>query len=184
MSENPLNITALNDFVFCPMSIYFHNLYGDMERMTYQSTAQINGAKAHEAVDNKTYSAANTIKSLEVFSEKYNLIGKIDIYNKATKTLIERKKKIKQIYDGYVFQIYAQYFAMLEMGYEVDRLIIHSIDDNKNYPVDLPELNIVMFKKFEKIIDDINSFNMNSFFQTNGEKCKHCIYSPYCDREA
>ncbi len=25
--ENPLNITALNDFIFCPVSIYFHSLY-------------------------------------------------------------------------------------------------------------------------------------------------------------
>ena len=25
MSENPIAITSLNDFVFCPVSIYFHN---------------------------------------------------------------------------------------------------------------------------------------------------------------
>ena len=184
MSENPINITNLNDFIFCPVSIYFHSLYADMDRMIYHSTDQTNGINAHKAVDDRSYPVANTIKSLEVYSEKYNLVGKIDIYNKSTKTLTERKKKIKEIYDGYVFQLYAQYFAMIEMGYEVDRLVIHSIDDNKNYDIDLPENNEEAFHKFERTIAEIHRFDINSFSQTNREKCSHCIYCPYCDRGA
>lgn len=34
MSETPINITALNDFIFCPLSIYFHLLYDDIDKMT------------------------------------------------------------------------------------------------------------------------------------------------------
>lgn len=34
--ENPINITMLNDFIFCPLSIYYHNLYDDMETSLYQ----------------------------------------------------------------------------------------------------------------------------------------------------
>ena len=49
-------ITQLNDFIFCPASIYFHNLYGETDRMTYQSTQQINGTSVHESVDHATYS--------------------------------------------------------------------------------------------------------------------------------
>lgn len=184
MSEMPLNITALNDFVFCPLSIYFHSLYSEMDQITYCSTDQINGKNAHKSVDDRSYPVANTIKSLEVYCEKYNLIGKIDIYNKSTKSLIERKKKVKAIYDGYVFQLYAQYFAMTEMGYEINHLLIHSMDDNKNYDIDLPEYNSEMFEKFENTIRAFENFDFEVFIQTNHEKCAHCIYAPYCDREA
>jgi CRISPR-associated exonuclease Cas4 len=182
MNENPISITTLNDFIFCPVSIYFHALYSDINKMTYYSTDQINGLNAHKSVDEGSYPLANTLKSLDVYCEKYNLIGKIDIYNKATKTLTERKKKVNVIYDGYVFQLYAQCFAMREMGYQIEKMIIHSIDDNKNYPIVLPECNPEMLQKFETLINAINNFDLSNFIQTNGEKCGHCIYSPYCDR--
>lgn len=182
MSENPITITSLNDFIFCPVSIYFHGLYGDVEKMSYYSTDQIDGLNAHKSVDNKTYSVAKTIKGLEVYCEKYNLIGKIDVYNESTKTLVERKKKVKVIYDGYIYQLYGQYFAMTEMGYKIEQLVIYSIDDNKSYPIDLPENNKELFEKFESTIRAMQNFDITNFTQENGEKCAHCIYSPYCDR--
>lgn len=183
MSETPIFITALNDFIFCPVSIYFHSLYDGLDKLTYCSTDQTNGIAAHKSVDNASYSAANTVKSMEVYCEKYNLIGKIDIYNKITKTLTERKKKVKVIYDGYIFQLYAQYFAMSEMGYEVKQLRIHSMDDNKNYPIDLPESNPVMLERFENTVRAMEEFDFDGFVQTNREKCARCIYAPVCDRE-
>lgn len=183
MSENPISISSLNDFIFCPISIYFHSLYSDLDKLTYYSFYQTNGLDAHKSVDDRSYPVANTIKSLEVYSEKYNLIGKIDIYNKDTKTLIERKKKVKQIYDGYVFQLYAQYFAMVEMGYEVRNLMIHSLDDNKNYHIDLPCENKKLFDLFEKTVKQFSDFDITDFVQTNKSKCINCIYAPYCDRE-
>lgn len=182
MSEEPIIISNLNDFVFCPVSIYFHQLYDGVEKTLYQNSDQINGTKAHESVDNATYRPSSTLCSVEVFSEKYNLIGKIDIYEKESCTLIERKKKIKTIYDGYVFQIYAQYFAFTEMGYPVRKLIIRSMDDNKNYFIPLPKDDQEMFEKFEKVIRSIEDFDFDSFHQNNVQKCQHCIYEPYCDR--
>ena len=50
MDESIL-ITQLNDFIFCPASIYFHNLYGSMDKMLYQCEDQLNGTKAHEKLD-------------------------------------------------------------------------------------------------------------------------------------
>lgn len=35
-------ISNLNDFIFCPASIYFHKLYGSQDNLTYQSSYQIN----------------------------------------------------------------------------------------------------------------------------------------------
>ena len=51
--DDVIIISNLNDFIFCPASIYFHKLYGSEDNLMYQSSYQINGSKAHEAVDNK-----------------------------------------------------------------------------------------------------------------------------------
>lgn len=177
-------ITQLNDFIFCPASIYFHNLYGSMDRILYQGTEQLNGTKAHEKVDTKQYSSAESIlMGLDVFCEKYGLIGKIDIYDEKKKILRERKRQIKNIYDGYVFQLYAQYFALKEMEYAVEHLQLYSMVDNKIYKVLLPEQDSVMLEKFESVIAQMRSFKMEKgFVQTNPSKCERCIYEPACDR--
>ena len=176
-------ISNLNDFIFCPASIYFHKLYGSQDNLTYQSSYQINGSKAHESVDNSSYSTKKSIiTALDVYSDKYKLSGKIDIYDMEKQLLIERKKHISKIYDGYVFQLYAQYFAMLEMGYIINSLEIRSLDDNKKYKIALPNQDDAMFKKFENLISEIRTFDLENYNQDNIEKCKHCIYEDACDR--
>ena len=181
--DDAILITELNDFIFCPVSIYFHKMYNGVDRMIFQSTDQINGTAAHETVDNGTYSSRkNILKGMDVYSEKYNLRGKIDLLDISSQTLRERKKKVKTIYDGYVFQVYAQYFSLVEMGYEVKKIEIYSMDDNKTYSIPLPEDDEVMFQRFEQVISDIKNFDMDTFIQTNTLKCQHCIYEPACDR--
>jgi CRISPR-associated exonuclease Cas4 len=131
--EDLILISNLNDFIFCPVSIYFHKLYGNQDNLTYQSQYQINGTKAHEKVDNKKYSTRKSVKmALDVYSDEYKIVGKIDLYDEISKTLIERKKFVKKIYDGYIFQLYAQYYAMTEMGYEINHLEVRSLDESLN----------------------------------------------------
>ncbi len=181
--EEPINITTLNDFIFCPVSIFFHNLYGEMDKNLYQNSDQINGTHAHKSIDTGSYKTnQKVITGISVYSEQYNLIGKIDMFYPQSGKLVERKKKICTIYDGYVFQLFGQYFAMKEMGYQVNTLVLHSIDDNRNYTVELPEKNQKMFEKFCAVLDDLNKFDIFSFSQNNVEKCKRCIYEPLCDR--
>lgn len=116
-------ITQLNDFIFCPASIYFHMLYGNTNKFLFQSEKQINGTASHSAIDEGRYSSRkNVLTSLDVYSEKYGLTGRVDIYDQKEGTLIERKRKIKTIYDGYVFQVYAQCVALREMGYKVNTI--------------------------------------------------------------
>ncbi len=181
--DDAIIISNLNDFIFCPASIYFHNLYGSRSTITYQNSSQINGTNAHQAIDQGTYSTRkNVITAMDVYSTKYNLVGKIDMYDGEKKLLVERKRKINVIYDGYVFQLYAQYFAMIEMGYEVKQLKFYSMEDNKMYPIKLPNEDFEMYSKFERVIKDIKNFSLDSFQQNNIEKCKNCIYEPACDR--
>ena len=180
--ETYLKISNINDFIFCPISIYFHNLYG-ISGFMYQQLPQIEGKQIHKSIENKRYSSRKTIlQDMEVFSQKYNICGKIDLYYSELKLLVERKKKIKKIFDGYIFQLYAQYFCMIEMGYQILKMKLYSYDDNRSYIVELPENNNEMFNNFEKIINDINNFEPEKYYPNNSEKCLNCIYEPMCDR--
>lgn len=173
----------INDFIFCPASIYFHNLYGSRETITYQSHYQINGTKAHESVDTNTYSTKKeVITSMEVYCEKYKIVGKIDLYDMKKKLLVERKREIKNIYDGYIFQLYAQYFSLVEMGFPVNQLKLYSMVDNKSYSIPLPEEDNRMKRKFEETLNQMRTFDLCAFEQMNKEKCKKCIYYSACDR--
>ncbi|HIW21949.1 MAG TPA: type V CRISPR-associated protein Cas4 [Candidatus Dorea intestinavium] len=181
--DNVISASSLNDFIFCPVSVYYHRLYDDMNTMSFQNTDQINGTYAHKSVDENKYSTdKNILTSISAYSEKYNIICKIDIFDGKTKKLRERKRQIQTIYDGYIFQLYAQYFAIKEMGYEVDKLELYSMTDNKGYKVPLPEEDKEMFIKFENIIEDMKAFNLHNFTQDNAKKCLRCIYEPACDR--
>jgi CRISPR-associated exonuclease Cas4 len=183
--DNPIMISYLNDFIFCPVSIYFHQLYGDQEKITYQCSDQLNGTHAHRAVDSGTYSTKKEmLQGIAVYSEKFNLMGKIDVFDNEKGILTERKKKIKVIYDGYVFQIYAQYYALVEMGYTVHSLRLYSMDDNKSYSIKLPEEDDVMNTKFLTLLSDIEKFQIADFQQENAEKCRHCIYESACSQSA
>lgn len=183
MEEGIILISQLNDFIFCPISIYFHNLYGDGNTRLYQRKDQVNGSAAHFAVDSGNYTTKKAVLTgLDVYSEEYGLIGKIDIFDSDTGKLTERKKKIHRVYDGFIFQVYAQYVCLSEMGFKVKTINLYSMDDNKNYMVKLPSDNPEMWGKFCEIIKDIRNFDMCSFVQGNVEKCKGCIYEPICDR--
>ena len=181
--EEPISISNLNDFIFCPISIYFHNLYGNVNTLLFQDTAQINGSFVHEKVDNNEYSDEKSVlQGISVYCEQYNLIGKIDVFNTQTGILTERKKKITTIYDGYIFQLYAQCFALREMGYTVNEIRFYSFDDNKTHRVELPENDEEMFSKFIKLLGDIEAFNADLFVPSTIAKCEKCIYEPLCDR--
>ena len=181
--EPYIQIANLNDFIFCPRSIYFHGIYNGAEKGIYNGHCQVAGTQAHQSVDQGTYSTRTEIlQSLEVFSCKYNLCGKIDVFNTKTKTLIERKRAIKQIYDGYVFQIYAQYFALLEMGYTVENLHVYDMSHNKTYSISKPEDDKEMSAKFEQLIYAIKHFDLNAEYVPNPSKCQNCIYAPLCDK--
>lgn len=178
-----LKISYLNDFIFCPLSIYYHQLYGSLSERLYYGASQLDGKAVHEAIDEKRYSTHRKIlQSIDVFSNEYKLCGKIDLFDTEKGLLTERKKHISTIYDGYVFQLYAQCICMREMGYDVKSLRFYSSDDNKVYPVPLPEDNVEMFEKFKGINREMQSFTMDNFIPKNEKKCQQCIYNDFCDR--
>lgn len=46
---NYIPISFLNDFIFCPRSIYFHQLYGRSNESIYHTTSQSEGKLAHKS---------------------------------------------------------------------------------------------------------------------------------------
>lgn len=163
------------------MSLYFHSLYENFSQKVYHDIPQTAGKIKHENIEQGKYSSAKRyLQGLPVFSEKYNLAGKIDIYDQKDKALIERKYKIKQIFDGQRYQLYAQMYSLEEMGYEVKKLFIHSLADNKRYPICLPIG--VEKEKFEALIGEIRDFRPDDFNRTvNQNKCDNCIYRELCN---
>lgn len=181
MSENPIAISNINDFIFCPVSIYFHALDLDTEKLMYQCEDQLNGSAAHEKTDNGEYSdRTDILQAVSVYCEEYSLFGKIDVFDVKNGVLTERKRSIKTVYDGYVFQLYAQYFALIEMGYNVNEIKLYSMQDNKTYKIPLPNEDKEMFFKFKNTIKQMKSFAFENFEQKNAEKCKRCIYEEMC----
>ena len=179
MEENII-ISNLNDFIFCPRSIYFHNLYYSFDEKTYHSTDQLKGQLAHKKIDSHKYNTKkNTLEGIDIYSEELGLVGKIDLLELDTKTLIERKNKIKTIYLGYYLQIWAQYFCLIEMGYDVELLKFYSLSDNKTYLIDKP--TETEKTKLKEIILQIKNFNLNDSFTQNRNKCAKCIYRELCD---
>lgn len=137
--DDYISISTLNDFIFCPYSIYLHNVYMETDEGVYHATPQTRGRIAHETVDEKrTSNRRDELQSLPVISHEYGLTGKIDIYRGREKRLIERKYQLKNIYQGQIYQLWAQYLCMVEMGYDVETLAFYEISTNKMISVSLP----------------------------------------------
>ncbi|MDD7761644.1 MAG: hypothetical protein PT956_03180 [Firmicutes bacterium] len=49
--EETIKITNINDFIFCPLSIYFHNAYEEVEEKLYYDAPQLQGKSAHKTID-------------------------------------------------------------------------------------------------------------------------------------
>lgn len=179
--EEYIRISTLNDFIFCPKSIYFHQLYDQYAKGVYQDTPQVKGTINHAPIDYRKYSSSkDIIQALSVYSDTYNLCGKIDLYHKKKKSLMERKTKITELYQGLIYQLYAQYFCMIEMGYEVEKIQIYSMEDNTSYEVALPDEEEI--KKFEMFLKNYREYTPEtSEIIPNPEKCQHCIYHELCD---
>jgi CRISPR-associated protein Cas4 len=164
------------------MSLYFHSFYENYDQKIYHEKEQAEGKMKHENIEKGKYSTAKKfLQDLPVYSQKYDLMGKIDIYDKEEKTLIERKNRVKKVYDGYKLQLWAQMFCLEEMGFKVEKLFIHSLSDNKRYSVEMPngrdEFN------FAKNIEKMKCFNLLNFNRkANPRKCARCIYRELCNQ--
>lgn len=174
-------MTQLNDFIFCPRSLYYSGIYkntGSVE--LYHQAPQLNGKAAHEAVDEARYSTRkDVLQGTTVYCEKYKLVGRIDTFDISSGELTERKNSVTAIYDGFRFQLYGQYFALMEMGFNVKSMRIYSLKDNTVYPIPIPDSRQVA--DFEQTLHAMRDWTPDRGFVANPKKCRACIYSALCD---
>ncbi len=186
--ETYIKLSTLNDFIFCPKSIYYHTLYDSYDKNIYQEQAQKEGTKVHEAVDNRTYSTRkNILQGMSVFSEGYQIAWKIDVFNTNTGELIERKNQIfldenknPKIYLWQKYQLWGQMFCLEEMWYTIQSLWIYSVKDNKKYRIYKPSTKQLL--AFQKVLKEYRKFDLlQKNWRQNTQKCKKCIYRELCD---
>jgi CRISPR-associated exonuclease Cas4 len=179
--EELISISSLNDFIFCPYSIYLHNVYMNTDEDIYHAIPQIKGKETHSTIDNKSASTKKLdLIALPIYSEQLGISGKIDIYKGEKRLLVERKYQLKQIYQGQLYQLWAQYFCMIEMGYEVKQLAFYEISTNKMIPINTPNKeNQIELKCF---IRRYKTYNPLDPIIVNQNKCIHCIYCNLCDK--
>jgi CRISPR-associated protein Cas4 len=171
----------LNDFIFCPYSIYLHNVYEGGNEELFHAVPQTRGKAAHETIDKKTYSSLkDEFSGLSVYCSELGIAGKIDIYKRNEKLLVERKYQLNTIYLGQIYQLWGQYFCMVEMGFEIERLAFYAISTNKTFPVEIP--NNDNKKELVNFIDEFKKFNPETNITINQNKCTHCIYCNLCDK--
>lgn len=154
----------------------------ESDETMYHATPQTQGRVAHATVDNKTASnRADDILALPVYSEEYGLMGKIDLYKRKEKKLIERKYQLKQIFQGQIYQLWAQMFCLKEMGYDVEALAFYETSTNRMIPVAMPTNQDI--EEFKNFIQRFRSFDPSSTtFIINPNKCRHCVYCNLCDK--
>lgn len=181
MEDGYIPISTLNDFIFCPYSIYLHNVYMETDESIYHALPQVKGRIAHEATDTKRYSTRKgDLMALSVYSDELGVMGKIDLYKADGRVLIERKYMLKQIYRGQLYQLWAEYFCMQEMGYQVDKIAFYEVSANKMIFVELPGKD--QKRELIEFIRAFRRFSPELPIVINRNKCTHCIYCNLCDK--
>lgn len=94
--------------------------------------------------------------------------------------LVERKYQLKNIYQGLIYQLWAQMFCLREMGLEVKKLAFYDMSANRMIPVNIPTEDEERI--FARFIESFRMFNPLDSIKVNYRKCKHCIYSSLCDK--
>ena len=173
--DSLIPISAINDFLYCPKSLYLHSVYSAFETKVYHDTPQTVGTIAHENIENGKYTTAKHIfQGLSVASERLGVKGKIDVYDSQKQYLIERKYRVKQIYLGFKYQLYAQMYCLIEAGYPVKKLFIQSLSDNKRYEISLPTFEEK--EAFESTIEKMKSFTPEDVQGHICSRCENHIY--------
>ena len=147
----------------------------------YHALPQTRGRNAHQKIDEKkTTTQTDVIESLAVISHEMGIYGKIDIYKKSTKSLIERKYNLKNIFRGQIYQLWGQYFCMTEMGYDVKSIAFYEISTHKTTDINIPDERDK--NEFLNFLTSFRNYNPKSNFSQNQKKCAHCIYCNLCDK--
>jgi CRISPR-associated protein Cas4 len=130
----------------------------------------------HDAIDKKQYSTRKAIlQGKSIYCEELGIAGKLDTFDTTSGELVERKALIKDIYEGYKMQLYAEYYCLKEMGYKPTKLAFYSMTDNRKYSLPIPKLPDK--KRLAQILDEMRSFTLDDLRKHCCPHCKNSIYN-------
>lgn len=173
-------ISYLNDFLFCPYSIYLHRIYSGTEEETVHAVPQIAGTRAHDDLEHRRAGTPALVQSLPVYSETLGIHGVIDELDTASGTLTEYKNKITAVFPGQKMQLYSQYFCLTEIGYEVNAVRLVEIASGKEFPLPVP--NDRDREELAALAEHIRKWNPDREIPVNPNKCRKCIYCALCEK--
>ena len=171
-------ISNLNDFLFCPYSIYLHGIYQGAEEQAVKATVQNEGTRAHKEKE-KTAEGAKLV-SLPVLSEKLGVFGIIDKYDPASGILTEYKNHLDRVFEGQIIQLQCQALCLSEMGYHVTELRLFDIF--KGTAVDIGFPNGKDRRRITELIEEYRGWSPEREIQVNPAKCRKCIYCALCEK--
>ncbi len=182
--ETYLPITYLNDFIFCPYSLYLHQVFDQNSEDAYSALPQQRGKAFHAHIDSFEEARASekekVLKGIYVISRSLGVYGKIDTLHLEEKKLVESKYFISRLYQGYYYQIWSQYFALCEMGFEVSSIEFFSIKDSITIPLPIPKES--QREELKAHIRKVARFDFETEIKVNPSKCRNCIYAALCDK--
>ena len=118
MTDILIPISLIGNYLYCPYSIYLHNVYMEMDDSVYKAEHLYKGSAVHRAVDEKRMdNRKEVLQAFPVFSERMGLVGKIDVFNVKTGELVERKTKVDRIYPRHIYQLWGQMLCLREILY-------------------------------------------------------------------
>ncbi len=175
-----ISFSELNDFLFCPQSLYLHTLYKNYKSNVYHDTPQTDGKAAHETIDQATYNKGGWETGVWLSSPSYRIYGRCDLYNPTTGELVERKRTIRRIYEGQRMQAWAQAMCLMDMGKSVTSVTLHSLTDNLRYSIPVPDEKIKL--QVKQLVHQMLTYKANYTHETKtiDTRCRHCIYAPLC----
>lgn len=148
----------------------------------YKAEHLYKGSAVHKPVDEKKAdNRKGVLQAFPVYSERLGLVGKIDTFNVETGELIERKTKVDKIYPRHIYQLWAQWFCLEEMGYDVKKLSLYDYTHNKKHNVEIPSKQEQ--HDFFSFIEAMKAYNPSEdLIEMNEQKCRFCIFTNLCDK--
>lgn len=182
MTDTLIPISLIGNYLYCPYSIYLHNVYMETDDSVYKAEHLYKGSAVHRAVDEKrSDNRKDVLQAFPVYSERLGLVGKIDVFNMRTGELVERKTKVDRIYPRHIYQLWAQMFCLKEMGYTVTSLSLYDYTSNKKHVVELPSSQEE--DDFGQFIEKMRAYNpCEDTIDVNEHQCRHCIFTNMCDK--
>ena len=177
--EEYIPITHLNDFLFCPYSIYLHNVYQGAEDQAVKAAPQLSGTKAHKRKEESTPDGALML-SMPVLSEELGIYGIIDEYDPLGGVLTEYKNHINKVFEGQLVQVQSQAICLAEMEYTLKALRLADLSTGRTVPVRLP--TEADRQRIKELIGRYKSWSPENRLEVNPAKCRKCIYSALCDK--